>query len=168
MTDWQTCSSCGDVHPVGRPSATLLLEYTKQNQHDGKLSPDDAEALRLLAKCVHAQLYAAVADIHNLRVDLQEARASKGAVTDSGTHYAVCKRNGDIIESPALDLAVMRFDNMQSQAADLGFESSGAAVIHRQWATYTTDWATVPDEAIEQARARALDQFSDPGPEPEF
>ncbi|MFR9773160.1 hypothetical protein [Nocardia sp. SC052] len=161
MTDWKLCGDCGDLHPTDSSSATLLLQYTKQNQHDGKLSPADAEALRLVAKCVHAQLYAATADVHNLQLELQRQRAEAmaasgrpaGAVSDSGTQYAVCKRNGDIIESPSLDFAVNRFDNMQAQAEELGFESCGAAVIRREWAMHTTDWETVPDDELEQARA---------------
>lgn len=170
MSDWQICGSCGDVHPTESPSATLLLQYTKQNRHDGKLSPADAEALQLVAKCVHAQLYAMTADMHNLQLELLELRARTldpkgtrpaGSVTDSGTQYAVCKRNGEIINSPALDVAVQRFDNMQAQAGDLGFDSCGASVISREWATYTTDWATVPEHEICQAR----DRLSGPQPE---
>lgn len=172
MTDWQICGSCGDLHPTESPSTTLLLQYTKQNQHDGKLSPADAEALRLVAKCVHGQLYAATADVHNLQIELLEARARAaglttpapaGAVTDSGTQYAVCKRNDEIIDAPSLDIAVQRFDNMQAQAEDLGFESSGAAVIRREWATFTTDWVTVPDDQLEQARAVCPDCWGSGG-----
>ncbi|MEU1550269.1 hypothetical protein [Nocardia sp. NPDC005745] len=180
MTQWQACDSCGDFHPTDQPSATLLLQYAKQNQHGGKLSPTDAEALRLVAKCVHAQLYSATVDVRNLqlevrdlRIELQQERdrarvqRPAGAVTDSGTHYAVCKRNGECIESPSLDVAVQRFDNMQAQAEDLGFESSGADVIRREWSLYATDWAKVPDDEIADVRA-VLEQLSGPGPQPEF
>ncbi|WP_280245542.1 hypothetical protein [Nocardia abscessus] len=175
MTDWPICATCGELHPTDAPAATLLLQYAKQNQHDGKLTPADAEALRRVANCVHAQLYAAIADVHNLQLELQRQRANATAasarpaeaVTDSGTQYAVCKRNGDIIESPALDVAVKRFDNMQAQAEDLGFECSGADVVRREWSLYTTDWATVPNDEIAAARA-VVEQLSGPGPQPEF
>ncbi|WP_280186096.1 MULTISPECIES: hypothetical protein [Nocardia] len=170
MTDWQACGLCGDVHPTDQPSVTLLLQYTKQNQHDGSLTPADAEALWLVAKCVHVQLCAANADVHNLQLELQRQHADAmaanarpaGAVADSGIpyavrhsgiHYAVRKRNDECIESPSLDVAVKRLDNMQVQAEELGFDSSGASIIQREWATYTTDWTTVPDDEIEQARA---------------
>jgi hypothetical protein len=169
MTEWQACGLCGDVHPTDQPSATLLLQYAKQNQHDGKLSPTDAEALRLVAKCVHAQLYAANADVHNLQIDLQRERARvyeangprpAGAVTAEGIQYAVCKRNGDIIESPSLDVAVQRLDNMQAQAEDLGFESCDASIIRREWAIHTTDWTTVPEHEIGDARRRLDDPWA--------
>jgi hypothetical protein len=144
----EACGHCGNVHTSGDPYA-LIEEYRNQFAAAPNLTPAAVHDIFALARCLHSQLCEAVADLHNLRLGFGR---TDGSVEESGTRFAVRRRDGKIIESPAPDLAVSRFDNMNAQAVELGFESAEAEVVRRKWALYVEDWTAVPPTDIEQYR----------------
>ncbi|MGW5514648.1 hypothetical protein [Nocardia africana] len=162
------CGICGSVHPLG-DHLTLIRQYKheiKQLIEIGKPVDEFLDDLELIARCLHSQLHAAHADMHNYALTIRELQAENahvrhipgGRVDESGTKFAVRRRDGKIIESPAPDLAVSRFDNMNTQALELGFESADAEVVRRDWAIYVEDWTALSPEEIEQYRVDHWDE----------
>jgi hypothetical protein len=161
----EACGSCGNVHTP--TTADELIERCSDRINRGEpLMLAQADDLVSIARCLHSQLYAAHADQHNYGLEIQRLQAENahfrhvpgGRVEESGSRFAVRCRDGKIIESPAPDLAVSRFDNMNAQAVELGFDSAEAEVVRRNWAIYVEDWKAVSPAEIEQYRVDHWDE----------